>query len=162
MVRVRFLHLQRRTVQARTAGSGGSGAGGFCAVDSLEVDGCIHVSWDEALDRSIDLDAVPMSVLTAWPRRQVFTFDDAEHTELLMRANGDLAGLVTRRCERVDAEVRVEAHASGGHPDVTKVTVQVENATDWTVPGARRDEAVPRSLIAVHLMLAVDGGTFFP
>jgi hypothetical protein len=40
------------------------------------------------------------------------------------------------------------------------VHVTVENATTWSGPGGRRDDAIPHSLVAVHTMLALEDGDF--
>ena len=36
----------------------------------------------------------------------------------------------------------------------------MENTTSWAGNGARRDDVIDRSLVAVHVMLAIDGGRF--
>ena len=41
-----------------------------------------------------------------------------------------------------------------------KVGVTVENVTDHHVSGESRDQAMAHSLVAVHTMMAIDGGTF--
>ena len=40
------------------------------------------------------------------------------------------------------------------------MTVRVDNTTSWSGPGRRRDEVMDRSLVAVHTLLAIDGGRF--
>ena len=61
---------------------------------------------------------------------------------------------------RVEGRVRVEARGVGGGSGLTRVAVTVENLTDCDPAGVRRDAVLDRSFVAVHTMLAVEGGAF--
>src|SRR5580698_6660591 len=49
-VRLRFLQAQHRTVEALVEGTVDS----FNAIDYLDVDGTLHVDWDEAVEHVVD------------------------------------------------------------------------------------------------------------
>jgi hypothetical protein len=85
-------------------------------------------------------------------------------------ANGSVAGRVVRHREPITGRALVttaeQALPIPGSSDQAltrppvKVTVTVENTTPWAGTSARRDDVMGRSLVAVHTMLAVDGGRF--
>ncbi len=56
--------------------------------------------------------------------------------------------------------MRIEARGVGGGSGLTRVAVTVENLTDCDPAGVRRDAILDRSFVAVHVMLAVEGGAF--
>jgi hypothetical protein len=66
-----------------------------------------------------------------------------------------------RQRERVEGLVRVAVAHAGGDRGLLVVAVEVENTTGWRADGADdRDAVMSRSLLAVHTLLAVDGGAF--
>jgi hypothetical protein len=144
-VRVRALHLQRRTVET-PAGD---------RVGSLGVDGRVLVDWDEALDVEIDLPPLDLAAPTIELDHR-FRLDAATETEEVHNRDESVAGRLVRRREVVDGRVSVSV-ASGCF---RRITVIVENATTGPAAGASRDDVLARSLIAVHTMLAVDRGRF--
>jgi len=152
-VRVRFLHVQHRTVEA-------AGADGFTPVDSLVVGDVRWVTWDEAVERVVDLR--PVSVLTAETASTEvpFAFAAGSTAEELHNASGELAGRVVRRWDDVSGVVRVQGGWAAGFSPLAKVAVQVANTSTWTGEGASRDDALAHSLVGVHTLLAVDDGTF--
>lgn len=162
-VRVRGLHLQRRTVQA-------AAAGGFVPVDALDVDGVCHVPWDEAVDAVVELAPLAVSDLEAATVTQPFHLDATTSEEHLYRRDGQLAGRFRRRREAVTGTVTVALTRSGtGADGYAKVAVTVTNTTvavtvtNTTLPAPGldgRDAVLARSYLAVHVMLAVEGGSF--
>jgi hypothetical protein len=161
-VRVRCLQTQRRSVEAAT------GENRFAPVDRLEVDGTTHLPWDEATDRVVDLAPLPLNA-AAGPVavEHGFTLDGGTEEELVRDGGGTgVAGRFVRERLPVEGVVRVSTSNPAGHDGeaFVKVTVTVENTTAWDGldldGGARRDDATPRSLVAVHTMLSVDGATF--
>jgi hypothetical protein len=183
-IRVRGLHLQHRTVEAATTG------GGFAPTDAVDVDGVTHVEWDEGVDAVIELPPLLISDLELGGYEQPFRLPEASTEEHLYDADGTLRGRLVRRREAVNGTVTVAVAGVGGSDagvgggGYSKVVVAVANATGWPpaivvskaalagiheqnrVVGAEapvasaRDVALARSYIAVHTMLAVDGGRF--
>ena len=143
-VRVRALHLQRRTVET-PAGD---------RIGSLEVGGRVLVDWDEAVDAVVDLPPLRLGAASgyqtdfAWPAS--VEFEDVHGPE------GTIAARLVRRRDPVHGRVSVTV-TPGRY---RRVVVTVENVTADGLPAATRDDALARSLIAAHTMLAVDGGRF--
>jgi hypothetical protein len=152
-VRIRCLQAQHRSSEAWTDNA-------FVPVDALEVDGVAHVAWDEAVDQIVDLPAVRLPSLTASPVTLAFSLAGATDHEPVRDGSGAVAGRLVRRREPIDGVVRLGAGPAEPGAAFTKVTVTVENVTAWSGSGVHRDDAMGHSLIAVHTMLAVDGGTF--
>jgi hypothetical protein len=80
--------------------------------------------------------------------------------KVLRDHRGDIVGRAIRRCEGVDGLVRISTQRADGDGALLKVTIGVENTTDWGDAAADRDTAMRRSLIAVHTLLAVDDAAF--
>ena len=121
-VRIRFLQLTRRL---RDGGS-----------------------WDEGIDRQVDLASVPLLPLAEATRDVAFHFDGGD----------DVDGDILRRREPLDGVVRIEAAWADGPGALIKVSVTVENRSDWQASVPTRDDAMRRSLVGVHTLLAVDDG----
>ena len=155
-IRLRFLQLQSRSVQAVNA------AGAFVDVDELEVDGERWLTWDEA---------VPCEVVAAtvqvdgrdYDERFAVSVDgvDDEITELSDRT-GRTAGRLVRSRRPLNAmvEVRslpVDPEAAAGL-EVSLLQVLVENLAN--LPDPRRKEALGLSLLGAHLLLTCESGEF--
>ncbi len=160
--RIRCLQVQHRSVEASTApdGAGTAAAPVFEPVDSLEVNGTVHAEWDEAVDQVVDLP--PLALPLSWDveRTSDFTFPAGIEHELLRSPDGTVAGRFVRRREHVQGIVRVATERPDPGRPYVKVTVSVENTTEWNGVSLRRDDAIGQSLVALHTMLAVDGGRF--
>ena len=164
-VRIRCLQLQRRLLEA-TTDAGAS----FLPVDSL--DHATHeggsrtvMPWDEALEHEIDVEPAALLSVAAGSKEGVrkeheFVLPESDDIELLRDHRADVAGRAIRRCEEVRGLIRIAAERLGDDNPLLKVSIEVENTTDWAVPGADRDSAMRRSLVAVHTLLAVDNGSF--
>ena len=102
-------------------------------------------AWDEAVERAIDM-TVKGAALTTVP----FAFEGGSADEGEVRREWwDVCGQVTVGLESLRTEV-----------PAGKLTVLVENTSSWSAPAARRHDAVRRSLVATHILAAVDGGAF--
>lgn len=153
-VRIRCLQVQHRCVEAvRPDGT-------FVSVDGLAVDGVRWVPWDEAVEHEIDLEPVPLLPLGDGLASVVVELPAGDEIELLHANGGALVGRAVRRRERVNGLVRIGAQWADGDGALLKLSIDVENTTDWNDPGADRDAAMGRSLLAVHTLLAVDDGAF--
>ena len=140
-LKVRFLRVQSRIVQD-AAGQ---------PVASLEVDGRLWSSFDEAVEEELDVEAVGLGELFV-----PFELDAREEVEPL----GD-AGRIVRRVQPVSGRLALTVDRVEGPYPLVRFRVVVENLTPWTAgAGAGRDEAVRRSLVAVHSLMAVHHGRF--
>jgi hypothetical protein len=129
-VAVRFLQVQRRTTP-----------------------GEVPATWDEAVDREVEL-TVDRPELLGDGCTRLFVIPGGEERET---AGGSP---VTRRRERLLGSVRVRATQLPGPWRAARLTVQVANESG-TAPGPlTRDEALPSAFVAVHLIITISGGAF--
>ncbi|MFE0579017.1 hypothetical protein [Streptomyces sp. NPDC058874] len=153
---LRFLHAQRRTVQqARDDG-------GFDDVDELHLADRVLVPWDEGTEEHVEL-AVPVSGLTGDGVTVPFTRPARDDIETVLDADGRTAGRLVRRTEPLEGVLRLRAVELDGAYRVFRLTAVVENTSPWTPAagtGADREAALPRSLVAAHLLLGLDSGSF--
>ena len=84
----------------------------------------------------------------------------ATSTEVLTDSDGRVVGRAVRRREPVDGLVTRRRRRGPTAPRaLVKLTVEVENTTDWRGDGRRPGRGrCARSLVAVHTLLAVDDG----
>jgi hydrogenase maturation protease len=123
-VQVRFLHLVERT--------GGD-----------EVP-----TWQEAVERAINVGETDVFDLLRRPRREPFSFPGSLELGPVRREQRALAGTVEVAAERL-----------GAGP--FKVTVRVRNETPLEDAGqTSREEAQRRALVSTHTILGVRGGEF--
>jgi hypothetical protein len=189
-VKARFLHLLAREVgipiavcddediQPSTLDTR------FQVVESLEVEGQLFQSWQEAVERDIRAPTFNLNELVASPQHLTFTFPSKREVEPLRDASGKLAGMIDRKQESVEGaiEIRVEqihhplarsasppgqsaaareAHLQQGNPQLFKVAVRILNRTRLEDAGSRsRDEALMQSLVSTHTILGVRDGEF--
>jgi len=146
-VRVRFLQVQRRTVQQRTGDT-------FEEVAVLEAGDTAYLPFDEAVARELDLRAAVADVEGGGLHQ---TFEVAGEHSVEDVPGGRLA----REARPLRATVDLAADPVAGPYGVVRVRVEVCNATDWegAVPGPR-EEALRSSLVAVHLVARLEGGAF--
>lgn len=154
-VRIRCLHVQHRSVEAA-----GKEVEEFSAVETLKVDGRTFVAWDEAIEEIIDLPAFSLSPAAPTSREESFVLGSGTDTELIHDDAGVVAGRLTRTRESVEGWMHVEVGPAEGAGAYLKVTVTVENRTGWEGENPRRDDVMGQSLVAVHIMLAIDDGIF--
>ncbi|MCK8673149.1 hypothetical protein M1M07_18790 [Rhodococcus sp. HM1] len=145
-VTLRFLQLQRRTVQRRTGE-------GFEIVPELVVVGQSWVGWDEAVECSCAF-SVAVATENAHGATEV-AVPAGEDTELLTEPDGTVAGRLLRTRRAVHATVTVEAGPIDG--DLVRVSATVTNTGDAPVDA---DDAIGRSLIGAHLILAATEARF--
>ena len=156
-VRVRGLQVQRRSVEAVLAGRG---SGDLVPVSELLVDDVCWVPWDEAVEQEIDLPPVALLPLADARHEERVVVRGGEECEELRSVDGVVRGRLVRRRVPIDAVVRVAAEWADGPGAFVKVGVTVENASDSPIGDLRREVALERALIAVHVLLGVDDGRF--
>jgi hypothetical protein len=161
-VRIRCLQVQHRSVEAQTVAPRAERGSPlvFEPVDSLAVEGTLHTPWDEAVDQVIDLSPLAIPRFEDVALTSAFTLEAGTSVEALRSAGREVAGRFVRRREQVQGAVHVATERPDPRRTYVKVTVAVENTTTWSGPTLHRDDAMGKSLVAVHIMLAVDGGRF--
>ncbi|MFI1396205.1 hypothetical protein [Streptomyces sp. NPDC020681] len=151
---VRFLHTRRRTVQRLRSD------GGFETVSELRLDDQVLFPWDEGHEETVRL-AVPVDELADAGLVFPFSRPAAEESEPVTDTGGQVVGRLVRRREEIRGVLRLSAEELTGPYATQRLSVIVENTSDWT-PGedADRDAALPRSLVASHTLLCLDSGGF--
>lgn len=143
-VNVRFLHVVRRTV---------CDAGGR-PVDELTVDGERHLSWEEAIERELD---VPLLRIGGPGTDLDVTIAPGDEREAIIDCAGATAGSLHRGWERLDALVSVSV-VQAAHR-LWRITVEIRNLTPF-MSGGPRQHALERTLCSTHTMLRSRGGAF--
>ena len=149
-VLLRFLQLQARTVERRTGD-------GFEPVGEFKVGDTTLVTWDEAVEQSVEL-VVSVQALLAGRRVESFSFPPSEEVE---EVPGGEARVVRRRWP-LSGRVVLTAEEIPGPYGVVRLVLEVENLSDWTADDAAgaRDEALQRSLLSAHSLIGVTRGRF--
>ncbi|WP_405437426.1 hypothetical protein OG373_09485 [Streptomyces avidinii] len=155
---LRFLHAQRRTVQQARDG------GDFTDVPELHLADRVLVPWDEGTEERVEV-SVPVAELlgddgVTFPFRRPARVD----TEPVLDADGRTVGRLVRRTEEIEGRLRLRAVELPGAYRVFRLRAVVENTSPWTPPAGAgpvdREAALPHSLVAAHLLLGLDSGSF--
>ncbi|MFD9434236.1 hypothetical protein [Streptomyces sp. NPDC060002] len=155
-VEVRFLHARRRTVQRVRPD------GGFETVAELRLDDRVLVPWDEGGEERVEVVA-PVDELLGDGVTHPFRRPARDDTEPVLDEAGRTVGRLLRRCEEICGTIRLTARELDGPYRALRLTAVVENTSDWTPAEPRdagRDAALPHSLVATHLLMALSAGSF--
>ncbi|MGI5404673.1 hypothetical protein ACQEVG_35480 [Streptomyces sp. CA-135486] len=155
-VEVRFLHAQRRTVQRARQD------GGFETVPELHLEDRVLVPWDEGVEERVEV-VTSVADLTGDGVSFEFTRLAREETEPVLDAVGRTVGRLIRCREEISGALRLSARELDGPYRVLRLTAVLENTSPWTPPDgttADRDAALPRSLVAAHLLMGLSAGSF--
>jgi hypothetical protein len=151
-VTVRFLQLQRRTVE-RAEGDG------FVEVDELTVDEQLLLAWDEAVEREIRIGPVAPAALLGRAHTEPIDEPAGEELEEIRAADGSLRGRLRRRRWPLTGQVRVAADVGDLDGSLWRLAVEVHNTAPWE-PGGTREHALRQALVATHVVLHGDDVAF--
>jgi hydrogenase maturation protease len=159
-IQLRFLQPLARQVSQPAQSPASSPANSedkrFQPVPSLVVDGRRIESWDEGVERCVELD---LPALSAEPQTLPFQFAGGGETELLRDSSGLLAGILTRTQHAVSGTITVASETL--REGVLKLAIELANTTPL-----QRDErgdrssALGYSLLSAHTILTASGGSF--
>jgi hypothetical protein len=157
---VRFLRVVERAVGEWD----GSRSEPFLGLPSIQVDGQIHESWQEAVEQRVSLPACSLGRLSAMPLRHEFSLPREREQEILRNSQGRPAGAIVRTREAIQGVVEAHAEAipgDAGSKDAWRVTVRIVNTTELPAGSeSRRDLALSYSLISAHTVLEIENGEF--
>jgi hypothetical protein len=161
-VRIRFLHLQGRTVgelEHPLPDVAEAMQASFRPVEALKVGDKVFRSWQESVEREVNALNLALRDLTTEPQRLHFAFPSSREMEPLPNAAGEIVGVLVRQQEAIEGAVEVVAEqVSGG---LFKVTVQMMNLTAFEDAAQQpRDEALLRSFVSTHAILSLHNGGF--
>ena len=152
-VRVRFLQLQARDVERADPDA----PTGFAPTPSLTVGGEDLLSWEEATEAQVDVEGVSIAELLAGAREVPFRIAGDEQIEPVTDSEGRPAGRIVRTRWQIDGRLVLTCEPVDGY---VRLGVRVENLTTSPVGTMRREEALRRSLLGCHTLLAVRDGAF--
>jgi hypothetical protein len=151
--RLRFLQVVNRSVEERLPDGDHRPTGELAAGSRLAL------GFDEAMPRDFDLCVRLADVLDRERAIDVYA-PGGEDTETLTDDSGRPVGRTLLRRWPVRASVRLSARRCGTASPLFRLRMRVENTDETTPPETPREEALRRSLIATHALLAASGASF--
>lgn len=151
--RIRFLQVQRRRLEERTGD-------GYRPVNALEVDGRELLPWDEGVEQEVEVGTFAPGALLEREQAVPFAVAAGEGEEPVARADGTHSGRIVRTRSALDGVVRLSVEALDVRPGLSRLRVRIENLSTWDEPRGSREQALTRSLVAVHTLLGVESGAF--
>jgi hydrogenase maturation protease len=178
-VKVRFLHPMLREVKELIDSE-------FRVVPSLKVNEQMFQTWQEAVEREVDVSAmVGARGVSSLARSlkgdesfradalnasetlalQPFSFPAAESHEPLQDTEGKKIGVIVRHQQAIEGEIELRIADCGLRNKelsrLLKITVNVRNTTPFeNAERKSRDEALLKSLASAHTILSVHDGEF--
>jgi hypothetical protein len=125
---LRFLHVVSRRVEV-------CAEGGFEPVESLEIDGTPHVSFDETVEREVTLRIQPLETAQS---SAAIAFEGQRDEEPLRDALGNVRGRLVRERWPLRGTLVASCEPACEAPALYKFRVRVENDSDVVGAGARR------------------------
>ena len=165
---VRFLHVQRRSVQQAPAhpAGGPQDATGWADVPTLTVDGTEYTRFTEATEREEHAELTVADLTRAaegGAGRGVeipFHIDAGESADDLADSSGTLAGRLVHRWDALDGVLRVRAERVAGPFQALRLRLRVENHTRPDIVLGDREDGLRYALVAAHALIGVPGGSF--
>jgi hypothetical protein len=162
-VKIRFLHLLAREVGRYVPRRQGLPPGDepyYEVVNTLLVGDRLFQTWEEAVEREVDVPKISVNqLLTGGARQLQFGFASSQKLEPVNDEDGNLSGVIVRTQWLVAGAVEVAAEPAGNK--TCKVTVRIQNLTALgSVDTLSREAALMRSLVSAHTILGVSGGEF--
>ena len=158
---VRFLHVQRRTVQRAPAhpAGGPQDATGWTDVPSLTVDGTEFTRFTEATEREEHAE-LTVGQLAGTGVEIPFHIDAGESTDDLADSTGTLAGRLVHQWDALDGVLRVRAERVAGPFQALKLRLRIENHTQPGIALTNREDGLRYALVAAHALIGLPAGSF--
>jgi hypothetical protein len=144
---IRFLHTQRRQIMDPDGEP----------TPSLDIDGKLHLTWDEAVLRETTSRNLPLHELVRAPCEESLCFPAERGMEELRSEAGETVGAVRRSCEALSCAfaARAEAVTDG----LYRLRVSLRNSTPLA-RAASRAEALRFALLSTHIVLVARDAEF--
>ena len=162
LIELRFLRVQRRTVQA------GPASGPFHDVPALELEDRVLCPWDEGVEERVQL-TVPVDELLAEGRVLAFERPADAQEEAVIDAAGETIGRLLRRRTRLTGVIELSTEELSVPCRTLRLRATVRNTTEvrTPAPGATaddhpsdRDAKLADALVSAHLVLGLSAGSF--
>ena len=108
-VRLRFLQVQARIVEKAVNAEQGT----FWPVESFEVEGRQHVSWDEGVERELDYPEIKITELLAAEQTFPLEIPAGREVELIRDAAGEIKARIIRDRLPIAGVIRVAGEPMG-------------------------------------------------
>ena len=175
-VHVRCLHLLSQEVSRLTESLEGNTHHCYEPVASLQIDSEMLFTWQETVERTIEVGSQCVKELADKPHQIEFTFESNLDQKVIHDNKNNLRGRVKRRMEEVQGRVTIEAESMRN--GLWKVGVEISNTTELPIHFANqcdvlesslrtndwsrsfRDEGLLRSLVSTHTIVGAQSGRF--
>lgn len=161
-VKVRFLHLLAREVGNLTSAMAElpeDKEPEFRIVESLEIGDQIFQTWQEGVERDVNVSTINLNELMVEPRRFAFAFQSKRKLEPIRGANGLVAGVILRRQEFIEGAIDLTAEQIDDR--LFKISARISNLTGLEGEKlSERDEALMRALVSTHTIFSIREGEF--
>ncbi len=131
---------------------------GFEPVASLDVDGTLYHSWQEAVERTVEVPELDIGAVAAQPREIDFSFPAGRTFEPVSDASGRPAALIVRSHFGITGTIRLSAARLGD--DLFRLTVALANCTEPGKSGDDPADPILRTLVSTHTILQATSGSF--
>jgi hypothetical protein len=157
-LRIQFLQLIDRQIMrlSPSPGTPGEGRGeGLEPVDQLEIEGKRYQTWQEAIERTISIEAD----LSPQPHCASFSFLPETSSESLPDRSGKILGTIERKRFPIEGDIEISAEQK--RDDLFQLTVRVMNLTPVDHPSTMsRPQAQKHSMASTHIIASIAGGNF--
>jgi hypothetical protein len=155
--KVRFLHLVMREVGKFEAGpldadssNGDWEEAEYARVETLYIDGQMFQSWQEAVERNVDVSNINLHELIDKPLRREFDFPSSSNKEALRDQSGKVAGVVVRAQQAIKGAIELsveEVSTDSSTEDLLTEKSSTENSStgDLSIGGDERAVDDPRA-----------------
>ena len=158
-VKVRFLHLVSREIgelETPLDELPTDSEPDFRFVQTLDVGGQLYHTWQEAVEREVDLPTLGLNIVSETKK---FSFPTTRTLEPLRDENNKIVGVIVRTQQEI--EIVVSCRLSVVGEKTYKLTVCVENQTPFEDAETKtRDEALLHSTVSTHTILSAKNGEF--
>jgi hypothetical protein len=152
--RIRFLQVQHRSVEKAI----NSVEEMFQPVESIDLEGRLLSTWDEAVERSVDFTE---SIDLAGHERAIeFGFPKCRQIDPIMTTAGIQAGRIVRELRALSGRIIFRNESLSARSRFARLRVRIENTTPWNAAGASREDAMRFSFASAHTLLEITGGEF--
>ena len=153
LVELRFLRVQRRTVQS------GPDGGPYQDTESLELEDRVLCPWDEGVEERVRV-SVPIDRLLAEGFTRLFDLPAYADVELVRDRSGEAVGRTLRTCARLSGVIELSAEEVPVPYRTLRLRAEVRNTTDALAAVPDRDAALADALVSAHLVLGLTAGSF--
>jgi hydrogenase maturation protease len=162
-VEVRFLHPMARQVGSLLKPSTDLPAviepEDFQPLPQLRIENRLYQTWQEAVERKVHLTPQPLELTATRSVTLPFCFPASTVTEAIRDRQGQVAGVIRRRQERLEGVSQVTAQPLDSH--VFKITVRIANETPLDKADVNdQDELLLRTFASTHTIFRGQNGEF--